>query len=282
MDIVSINNNTVNINSSVNYVSIYGGYSVLSNAMTSSGIVPKDKILSSPISMSGNTVNVNAQCEVGVYGAYLSLDPNDSNPITVTCPINMDNNTVNINSSAGIYELWGAYVGLRNDYGPNINIPIISMSGNTINISSVVYAYGSDINVYAAYAQVSEYKPGSSNISTVSAANNTIIISKSDLSLPNANLYGAYVNVYGSVGMYDVHDNALYVNNAKNVSVNSIYGFDAYRFDLPNNVNNNDTVLTINEQYDPVVVDAQKISINNYDHQTSTLNVFYCFAYSWL
>ncbi|MDR1244212.1 MAG: hypothetical protein LBJ79_03420 [Endomicrobium sp.] len=82
----------------------------------------------------------------------------------------------------------------------------------------------------------------------------------------------------GKLRENDVHDNALYVNNAKNVSVNSIHGFDAYRFDLPKDVNNNDTVLTINSQNEPVIVDAQKISINNYDHHTS-LNVNLIDAY---
>jgi hypothetical protein len=62
---------------------------VLSDAIRD--VVPENKSLSSPVSMSGNTVNV-------VYGARLRLDPKDdaSNPITVPCPINMDNNPVNI------------------------------------------------------------------------------------------------------------------------------------------------------------------------------------------
>jgi hypothetical protein len=58
-----------------------------------------------------------------------------------------------------------------------------------------------------------------------------------------------YIDVpSGVVQNWNVHDNALYVNNAKNVSVRSIGGFDSFRFDLPNDIHNNDTILTINDQ----------------------------------
>ncbi|MDR3124947.1 MAG: hypothetical protein LBU10_03625, partial [Endomicrobium sp.] len=234
---ITANNNTVNINSRMNNdVNIYGGYSVLSGAIRN--IVPSGNMLSSTITMSGNTVNVNAQCTVMiVYGAYLYLNPttDESNAIRVRSPINMDNNSVNISSSVCAYMLSGAYVSLYNGYGAAFDIPSISVSGNSINISSDVSDNNvSNVNVYAARLMISnsnDYKPGSSNISTVTVANNTIILSKSDLSLPKVNLYGVHYEVPSDVvENYDVHDNALYINNAKNVGVKSIHGFDVYRF----------------------------------------------------
>ncbi|MDR2616943.1 MAG: hypothetical protein LBC22_03940, partial [Endomicrobium sp.] len=134
------NNNIINVSTSVTIdCDIYGGYSVLSNAMTSSGIVPKDKMLSSPISMSGNTININSSVTDAdrVRAAYVKVDNTESQ--------------------------------------------------------------------------------GSNNISALTATNNTIILSESDLSL-RSNLRGVYIDVpSGVVQNWNVHDNALYVNNAKNV-----------------------------------------------------------------
>jgi hypothetical protein len=56
------------------------------------------------------------------------------------------------------------------------------------------------LNVYAVRVGVgSGTNAGSSNISTVTAANNTIVLSKSNLSLPDVNLYGVYDDVQGTV-----------------------------------------------------------------------------------
>ncbi|MDR2616208.1 MAG: hypothetical protein LBC22_00075 [Endomicrobium sp.] len=112
------------------------------------------------------------------------------------------------------------------------------------------------------------------HVENLSIINNKIILSKDDLELSNASLYAC--SLYGDVAVNKatISNNALQINNAKNVRVGSIHNFDAFSFILPNNLSDGDTILTLtNQGINNVIVDANKLTISNYDHHTSTLTV---------
>lgn len=273
------NNNTVNVSATTKVARIYGGYSVLSDAF--SNIVPSKNTLYAPISMSGNSVNIYANdCEIfTVSGGQLIVNAKDNTygVITFKSPtIQMNNNTVNISSSITLSDLFGANLSFFNKYKTVIDVPYISMSSNTVNISnelSIKSSYG-NVSPSCIYVWIqSNDLLGSTTISSFTATNNKIVLSKSNLSI-NAKLHGCFINVPdGVIAFSDIHDNALCIDNAKSISVISIYRFDTFRIALPNDINNNDTILTLNNQDKDVVVDVNKLYISNYENNTSPLTL---------
>ncbi|MDR2395695.1 MAG: hypothetical protein LBD57_03715, partial [Endomicrobium sp.] len=68
-------------------------------------------------------------------------------------------------------------------------------------------------------------------------------------------------------------NNSLNFINATNVSLGTLLGFDSFSFALPNNLPNNQTILYLRNQPFPLIIDAQNLSISNYDSHSSPLTV---------
>ncbi|MDR1522476.1 MAG: hypothetical protein LBS29_00725, partial [Endomicrobium sp.] len=68
-------------------------------------------------------------------------------------------------------------------------------------------------------------------------------------------------------------NNSVQFTNAKNVSFGLLLGFDSFSFALPNDIQNSDTILFLRNQFLPVIINAQKLSISNYDSHSSPLTV---------
>ncbi|MDR1523572.1 MAG: hypothetical protein LBS29_06480, partial [Endomicrobium sp.] len=74
-----------------------------------------------------------------------------------------------------------------------------------------------------------------------------------------------------------IQNNTLEFINAENIVLKSISGFDSFSF--PNNISNNHTIVTLSSQPYDINVDANKLTISNYDHFTSPLSINLIDAY---
>ncbi|MDR2066847.1 MAG: DUF3352 domain-containing protein, partial [Endomicrobium sp.] len=268
---IEASSNTVIIYGDLNNNELFGARSLLSFALYN--IFPTDNLINSIFSYCNNTIEISSYTNVkGIYGANFYLDPKDN--VTLTSSIYLDNNYILFNSSATVTEnVYAASLALYQVSGSNSNIfnlAYVSLSNNTVEIKENINC-GAISTARLHFAELSD----SQTIEDLSITNNKIILSKDALDLSTTAL-SAYLNYYNvDVNNANISNNTLQINNAKNVLVGSIHNFDTFSFNLPTNLSNYNTILTLisQPQEDNILVDAHKLFIYNYDHHTSTLTV---------
>ncbi|MDR1244011.1 MAG: OmpA family protein [Endomicrobium sp.] len=263
---------------------VYGAFSVLGDALTN--VVPVDGIVNSPISLSNNSVQIDSSTTIWeLYGACLNLNAppfeSSSTVIIINSSLSLDNNQIILNSPCTVAHIRDAYLAPREGHSSEYNIPYISLSSNSISINtsevgeldklynqiSVAYLDFYSVNEDDVHAHVDNLYITNNKISFSAAA--------SGLQLPNTAVYGVRIDNPEKVNVTNkyVQNNMIEFNSAKNVTLQSISGFDLLSFILPLNIFNNETLLTLTHQHQDIQVDAHKVSVSNYDHHTSTLTV---------
>ncbi|MDR2395339.1 MAG: hypothetical protein LBD57_01825, partial [Endomicrobium sp.] len=105
--------------------------------------------------------------------------------------------------------------------------------------------------------------------------NSDIDLSTTNVYLVNTSSYSQNTNYSQNTIIHNTIAENNYVNfiNATNVSLGLLFGFDSFSFALPNNLPNNQTILYLRNQSFPLIINAQKLSISNYDSHSSPLTV---------
>jgi hypothetical protein len=248
---------------------VYGAYSVLSDALKpdNGNFIEKFNPISS-ISFCNNKVDISSFTNVrDIYGASLSLNGD----LATLENVSLSNNYILFNSSANVSN--SVYAAYLSQSGSISNFENVSLSNNTVEIKDTI---SSRLNIYTAF--LSATGSAAAGRRNYSITNNKIILSKDNLDLSGTNLYAYYNHIeYNTDNSSEeniiISNNALQINNAKNVLVGSIHNFDTFSFNLPTNLSNYDTLLTLIHQGQDIPVDAHKLYISNYGHHTSTLTV---------
>jgi hypothetical protein len=273
-DFIECSSNSTTIYNDLNRSYIYGSFSLLSNAIYY--ITPSNNLINSTFSFTNNSINISSFSNINeIYGAYIYLDTkNDSsNPVTLTSSFYLDNNSINISSYCNVYRIYAAYLDLVSNrdavYHPNT----ISISSNSISISSSIS------NCYQiSFAQVSL---SNCEVDNLLINNNTLSFTNSDIDLSTTPVYLVNTDYSKDSTIHNsiAENNSLNFINATNVSLGTLLGFDSFSFALPNNLPNNQTILYLRNQSFPLIINAQKLSISNYDHFTSPLSINLIDAY---
>ncbi|MDR1523081.1 MAG: hypothetical protein LBS29_03940, partial [Endomicrobium sp.] len=103
--------NSLTIYNDLNRSSLYGSFSLLSNAIIY--ITPSNNIINSTFSYTNNSINISSFSNISyIYGAYIRLDTKDdpSNPVTLTSSFYLDNNSINISSYCNVSYISAAYL----------------------------------------------------------------------------------------------------------------------------------------------------------------------------
>ncbi|MDR2066692.1 MAG: hypothetical protein LBP57_02500, partial [Endomicrobium sp.] len=258
---------------------VYGAFSILERAIYT--VIPDGNIIDSPISLSNNSVQIDSYTTNiwELYGASLNLNAHyyTQTPITINSSLSLDNNKIILNSSCSVAHIRDAYLGLRESAYCDYNIPYISLSSNSITISTNQLTNCDQISV--AYLDFSSDNPADlhAHVENLHMTNNKISFSAaaSNLNMPNTAVYGIAIDNVQKVNVVnkDVQNNMIELNSAKNITLQSILGFDSFSFNLPTDISNNETLITLTHQRQDLPVDAHKLFIYNYDHHTSTLTV---------
>ncbi|MDR1523391.1 MAG: hypothetical protein LBS29_05535, partial [Endomicrobium sp.] len=268
--LIEASSNTVYLYNDVGNKDVWGAYSYLTNA--SGYTSPADNIINSTFSFCNNRIEVSSYSNINtMYSAYLRLYNYDSASVTLNSSFYFDNNYVVFNSSANVQnDVFAACLDLSAG-NSGYKLGNISLSSNTIEIKENIY--GPDQQIYVVWSRFT------GSIENLYITNNKIILSsKENLTLYNADLF-AFNNISGDVKNQFVYNNTLQIEGLKGIIVKSINNFDTFVFNLPNNVISANTILTLSSQPYDINVDANKLTISNYDHFTSPLSINLIDAY---
>jgi hypothetical protein len=179
------------------------------------------------------------------------------------------------NSSAASTGIHGAYLSLALSGYCTGNLQDVSLSGNIIEINENIDTNSPydthSLPIYATYLSLGINEDV--QIKNLSVTNNKFIISYS-LNNPSADLSAFHSSFPDSnIDNSTIENNTLQFNNVKDVTVKSIENFDTFVFNLPHILYENDTILTLHQQSTDFTVDANKLSISNYDSHPSLLNI---------